>query len=237
MLNVYGAAPQPSASPPHREPHSRSSCTKRGENADTDAPGTAPTPFAHRFHPHDPQPSARPQDCSPALCSQRRSFRFCHPPPPPRLRPPETEPGPTRHSGAFLPWVRFASTLSAAEGLRPVVPNRGAALGQGPPGAPQHRSVPTLRSPQQLQALPLPPPCSVPPPRAQWVLSPPLPSHTAGGFHFYSTVNPKLCRVLPVIIIIILAFLRFCFVGFSFVCLFVFPHGENAVFKKRIFKE
>lgn len=247
MLNVYGAAPQPSASP---TAITAAPVAQRGVKTRTPPDPPPQNPFGRRFQPQDTQLSVRPSiSRTAALRSQRWSCGLCRPPSPPTAEtpPPETGLGPTTLSTAALsPSGSFRFHALPAEGLRPTVPHRGAALGRGLPGAPQHCSVPPLwphgptgtrrlRSycscdPQSSDGSPLPP-SALCPPRAQWVLSArPVPPPAV--FISYSTVNPKLCWVLPISLsLFFLAFLQFCFVGFF--CLFCFSPMVRMLYLKR----
>lgn len=134
MLNVYGAAPQPSASP---TAITAAPVAQRGVKTRTWTPPDPPpqNPFGRRFQPQDTQLSVRPSiSRTAALRSQRWSCGLCRPPSPPTAEtpPPETGLGPTTLSTAALsPSGSFRFHALPAEGLRPTVPHRGAALGWG----------------------------------------------------------------------------------------------------------
>lgn len=258
MLNVYGAAPQPSASP---TAITAAPVAQRGVKTRTPPDPPPQNPFGRRFQPQDTQLSVRPSiSRTAALRSQRWSCGLCRPPSPPTAEtPPQRRDWdqPRSAQQRFHPRVRFASTLCLLKGSDPPCPieglpwgggctGAGAALGWGLPGAPQHCSVPPLwphgptgtrrlRSycscdPQSSDGSPLPP-SALCPPRAQWVLSArPVPPPAV--FISYSTVNPKLCWVLPISIsFFFLAFLQFCFVGFF--CLFCFSPMVRMLYLKR----
>lgn len=132
MLNVYGAAPQPSASP---TAITAAPVAQRGVKTRTPPDPPPQNPFGRRFQPQDTQLSVRPSiSRTAALRSQRWSCGLCRPPSPPTAEtpPPETGLGPTTLSTAALsPSGSFRFHALPAEGLRPTVPHRGAALGRG----------------------------------------------------------------------------------------------------------
>lgn len=262
MLNVYGAAPQPSASP---TAITAAPVAQRGVKTRTPPDPPPQNPFGRRFQPQDTQLSVRPSiSRTAALRSQRWSCGLCRPPSPPTAEtPPQRRDWdqPRSAQQRFHPRVRFASTLSLLKGSDPPCPIEGlpwgggcpgvgAALGRGLPGAPQHCSVPPLwphgptgtrrlRSycscdPQSSDGSPLPPSALCPPPGTVGALCPPRP--TAGGFHFLFHCESKAVLGPPHLSLSF--FFGLFTVLFCWVFLFVlfFPHGENAVFKKRIFK-
>lgn len=247
MLNVYGAAPQPSASP---TAITAAPVAQRGVKTRTPPDPPPQNPFGRRFQPQDTQLSVRPSiSRTAALRSQRWSCGLCRPPSPPTAEtPPQRRDWdqPRSAQQRFHPRVRFASTLSLLKGSDPPCPIEGLPWGGGCPVPPSTALSPHFGPTAQpghdgcvptavvtLRALMVPPflPLLCAPPRAQWVLSArPVPPPAV--FISYSTVNPKLCWVLPISIsFFFLAFLQFCFVGFF--RLFCFSPMVRMLYLKR----
>lgn len=139
MLNVYGAAPQPSASP---TAITAAPVAQRGVKTRTWTPPDPPlqNPFGRRFQPQDTQLSVRPSiSRTAALRSQRWSCGLCRPPSPPTAEtPPQRRDWdqPRSAQQRFHPRVRFASTLSLLKGSDPPCPIEGLPWGGGCPVPP-----------------------------------------------------------------------------------------------------
>uniref|UniRef100_A0A803XNG3 Cysteine/serine-rich nuclear protein N-terminal domain-containing protein n=1 Tax=Meleagris gallopavo TaxID=9103 RepID=A0A803XNG3_MELGA len=161
---------------PPRDPHSRSSCTKRGENADTDPPGPTPTPFGRRFHPQDahlsvrPSPGLLPRSALPAL-----ELRVLPSSPSPPAETPRDGTGTNSAQPCFRPWVLLPRSPCRRAPTHRAPPRgcagAGAARCHPAPLCP-HTSVPTAAA--TLRRPPLPPSALCPLPGHSGC-SPPVP--------------------------------------------------------------